>query len=248
MIKYSKNILLLSAIMITVLVTTITAISSQNYQKPVLDNQQNSKKNHYPIAIYKLPQSNNESSHSLRQIRNDQYDKPGMLPIKELKPGMEELPSTSHWWWGLSALPKTESDTVIIGKVINAEAHLSSNKTSIHSEFTLEIEEILKDISGISLMISNSIIAERIGGAVQFPSGRIQIYSTLNQGMPEIDKRYLFFLKYNQDGQDFSILTAYQLQDGLVTPLDGANSQLPFTDHKDRDETTFLEQIRQMQN
>ena len=43
--------------------------------------------------------------------------------------------------------------------------------------------------------------------------------------MPHLAGTYLFFLKYNEEGQDYSIITAYGLLDGRVLPLDLTQGQ-----------------------
>jgi hypothetical protein len=62
----------------------------------------------------------------------------------------------------------------------------------------------------------------------------------------------LFFLKYNEEGQDFSILTAYELRAGRVFPLDGLDrngkvfeAYAAYQKYKDVDEATFLAEVRE---
>ena len=60
--------------------------------------------------------------------------------------------------------------------------------------------------------------------------------------------RYVLFLKSNGEGQDFSIVTGYELRDGTVFPLDGARSangaQLPFDVYRGTNEINFLTSVR----
>jgi hypothetical protein len=163
-----------------------------------------------------------------------------------LPPGIEELPLTTHWWWGLPAIPAANSDVIVIGEVADAQAYLSNDKTAVYSEFTISTDDVLKNKS--SLPLSSAISVERFGGAVRFQSGRVQHYRIDKQGVPQVGHRYLFFLKRNEDGQDFSILTGYELRAGRVFALDSAgsnaNNKLPYDDYNGCEESTFLNEVR----
>jgi hypothetical protein len=125
--------------------------------------------------------------------------------------------------------------------VTQARAYLSNDKTGIYSEFTVHVEEVLKNNGRGQVLTGDSVAVEREGGAVQFQSGRIEEYRIFNQGMPQSSERYVLFLRYNEEGQDFSIITGYRLIKGRVFPLDDVG---PFASHKDVDETVFLREVR----
>jgi hypothetical protein len=66
--------------------------------------------------------------------------------------------------------------------------------------------------------------------------------------MPATGSKYVFFLKCNGSGQDFSILTGYELKGGRVFPLDGYDSKgehviSAFTAFEGMDETAFLKTV-----
>ncbi|MGI8470484.1 MAG: hypothetical protein ACR2N3_18755 [Pyrinomonadaceae bacterium] len=65
-----------------------------------------------------------------------------------------------------------------------------------------------------------SIIASREGGGVRFPSGKVIFDLNTDTPMPKVGRIYVFFLKYS-DETGFSIITAYELLQGQVFPLDG---------------------------
>src|SRR5204862_422123 len=130
---------------------------------------------------------------SIRRARSGRHNQ-SPLNVRELPPDIEQLPATNHFWWGLSSIPTDQSDVVIVGEVNAAHAYLSNDKTGVYSEFTIQVEQILKAPIGIS---PTSIVAERLGGAVRFPSGWIIRYEIYNQGMPSVGQRYLLFLRRN---------------------------------------------------
>jgi hypothetical protein len=140
------------------------------------------------------------------------------------------------------------SDAVVVGEVVNARGYLSSDKTGVYSEFTVRINEVLKNESSVALLFGSEAIAERWGGIVRFPSGRLQRFATAEQSMPATGSKYVFFLKCNGSGQDFSILTGYELKGGRVFPLDGYDSKgehviSAFTAFEGMDETAFLKTV-----
>lgn len=118
------------------------------------------------------------------------------------------------------AIPAKRSDAVIIGEVINGEAHLSEDKISIYSEFTVKNPVVLKNLTPESISAERPVIVSRGGGGVRFPSGKVIYNLLLGNPMPQKGKTYLFFLKYS-DESGFSINTAYELTQGQVFPLDG---------------------------
>ena len=119
------------------------------------------------------------------------------------------------------AIPVGTSDAIVTGTVKEVNAYISTDRTSVYSEVTLNIEEVLKTDPRYPLVSGLTLSAERPGGAVRFPSGKILRRGDLGRNIPEAGRRYLLFLKYNEDGNDFSIVTGYQLLDNRVLPLDG---------------------------
>jgi len=166
--------------------------------------------------------------------------------IAELPQGVEVLPSTSHWWIGLSALPVTSSDMIVLGEIIDAAAHFSDDRTGIYSEFSIGVSDYFKDTTE-SLSVGKTISANRIGGGVKFASGKIQQYRLGRQGMPIKGTRYLLFLR-REEGGDLTILTGYALLHGRVIPLDGEDnpdprSALPFSRYKGAEESQLLQDL-----
>lgn len=150
-----------------------------------------------------------------------------------------------------AALPIDRSDAVLIGEVADAQAFLSEDETTIFSEFTVRVDEVLKPFSGTSLYPGASITVAQGGGAIRFPSGKIVERGFIGKPFPSMGKRYLFFLKYNEEGQDFPIITAYQLRDGRVYPLFGLTQDgevLPtmeaYQQYRGVEEATFINDVR----
>src|ERR1044072_2583016 len=101
--------------------------------------------NQMPIVNYTTSGQTETQAQSLRSSRSSRYEKRRPQPISELPEGINDLPLNSHWGWGVTAIPSVRSDAIVIGKVIEAQAHLSNDKTGIYSEFTIEVTEVIKN-------------------------------------------------------------------------------------------------------
>jgi hypothetical protein len=175
-----------------------------------------------------------------RGSKNKKYD--GSNSVEEWMPGTVVTPKSAHWTADVPVIPVTQSSIVMIGEVVNAEAFLSRDKTGIYSEFSISVEEILKNDARDPVNLEQIVIAERAGGAVRFPSGGVQrIYVFLGQRMPMIGRRYLFFIKRNETSEDFSLLTGYELYEGKVISLDNID---PYKRYTGTDGNDFLNLVR----
>ena len=190
-----------------------------------------------PTVDYQAPELSSPKESSIRQSRSNRYDD-SLMHVKELPPNVDQLPLNSHFWWALSSIPARQSDAIIVGEVNDAQAQLSNDKTGVYSEFTIRVEQTLKAPAGIN---PTSIVAERPGGGVRFPSGRIVRYEIHNQGMPTIGGRYLLFLRFNSEGDDYSVLTGYEFINGSIVPLDRIEGL--FTKYEGWSETALLDLV-----
>lgn len=193
--------------------------------------------NQDPAALW----SESPSSDPKRQAKSRGYDKLRLGQITEAPINVDELPLNVHWWQGMSALPVAQSDAIVVGFVHDARAYLSNNRSVVYSEFSVRVDEILKDAPN-PLNEGQEIVAQRLGGAVIFPSGKVQHYRISKQGFPRTDEKYILFLKSN--GEDYDIITGYAVGSGRVVPLDrGAN--LPFASYQGKSVDYFLTEVKQ---
>jgi len=173
--------------------------------------------------------------HSLRQDRS----------IAELPAGVEPLPVAAHQLLRLPALPVAQSDAVVLGDITDRRAILTDDKLGVYSEFSIHLVRIFKDDQAV-LGAGRLIEASRSGGAIQFPSGKIQRYTVARQGYPQQGRLYVLFLKRDEDG-DFSILTGYDLSGAVVSPLDGDSqpeNDLQFGIYRGASQQLFLTELQ----
>lgn len=163
----------------------------------------------------------------VRRARNDRHNshvsKEGVKKPKlseAMTPILLDLPLSDQP--SLPPFPMTH--VVAIGTVQKVQAYLSSDRTSVYSEVTIAIEDVLK---GNELVTAGLIVdAERPGGGVRFPSGKILHRGATGRNLPISGHRYLFFLNSIEGDESFNIVTGYELND-IVTPLDGTGEDYP---------------------
>lgn len=237
--------------------TTIAMLSTQGPIQTKVHEQHD--KSTYPIADYEPKEPSDLNMQNLRKARrkrhNIQLRATDKVDIKRL---MLTEQSNSSWGGPPShaaiepALPASQSDVILVGQVTSAQAFLSEDKTNVYSEFTVLADEILKNNSPIGLTSANSITTVRTGGAVRFPSGKIIQRGFGGRPFPLTNRRYVFFLKYENEEQDYPIITAYELRAGVVFPLDGFDIDgrllepyAEYQKYKGWDEASFLNKIRE---
>lgn len=89
----------------------------------------------FPIVDYIAPDTLSAEARAERQRKSAKYDNASLA----LDPNITEddqITSFLDWEGGASALPVDKSDAIIVGRVTDAKAYLSNNKTAVYSEFT----------------------------------------------------------------------------------------------------------------
>ncbi|MEK6283409.1 MAG: hypothetical protein AABN95_23905 [Acidobacteriota bacterium] len=197
----------------------------------------------FPIVDYLEAAPADSKERARRKAKGEKYNR----PEPAFAPHLVSVSDRYDWDENMPSLPVTESDAVIIGEVTSAEAYLSSDKTGIYSEFTIEICQILKNDTNTPLKFPGSVLVERTGGRVRFPSGQVGVMYVSNLGMPRVGRKYVLFLSHNFPYQvrrveDYRILTGYELLDGRVVPLE-SSGVVNFEAHRGKDEPTFLAEL-----
>ncbi|MDQ2975694.1 MAG: hypothetical protein M3R69_09830 [Acidobacteriota bacterium] len=230
-----------------VLVTAILAFATRSVTqtKPLSKPQQDSlsiaqeSRLHFPSADYEEREPVDPVKRALRKEKQKRYDNFHTV-AKKPHPGDAEVAAIlDDFGPPLPALPLAKSSVIIVGVVLDAQAHLSDNKKNVYSEFTVRLDEVLK--TQTSLPPDNLITLDRQGGFVKYPNGQKVLYRFSGERMPRVGKRYVFFLEYVHS--DYRILTAYELSENRVTPLDDLEQFKEFRGH---DEAAFLSTLRDL--
>jgi hypothetical protein len=163
-----------------------------------------------PITDYAAAQP--DSKDVLRVRRGERYNSPNS-PLPELGEQSDtQLFEDDAGTYYHEPMPFDQSDAVVVGDIASGQAYLSNDKRDIYSEFKLVLQEVLKEPAARHIGTGDSLDVERHGGAIRLPSGKVLIRGISDFSMPLIGKRYLLFLRYDQNAQDFSILRGYQLE------------------------------------
>lgn len=223
--SYKLTYVLLALVMVIGTVLTFSK-TNRTSQSATPDNQQDQakwkareeeKKKHFPTAEFNEAELTDPLKRTQRKQKQKRKNGLGLVsqnPESDMGGGLL-LP---HNQFDFPGLPVEQSAVIVIGDVLQAEAHLSEDKTGVFSEFTIRLVDVLKADSSLP---GSEMIVERLGGYVRYPDGRKLLYRVGTGGMPRVRARYLFFLKPTPE-LDYSILTAYEFGDKGVIALDSS--------------------------
>jgi hypothetical protein len=185
------------------------------------------------------PDTNSELGRSKKEKRQryDAWD----LVLSKPAPGTDETIVSSEGYFDFPPLPVTRSDIILMASVSNSEAHLSANKRGVFSEFNLEVESVLKT-SDQKIKEGSLFTVDRVGGYVKYPNGQQILCRISGVNMPQTGARYFFFLSARRK-PIFTILTAYELTNEGVMPLDSPEQFLPL---EGISETDLLKRVRDL--
>lgn len=241
--RTSWVLVVLGAVTVGTVVATFGVPAQDNSARPARQKFDRAEfESQFPVTDINKPGPADPEKRARWQAKGKKYAGIG-LPITERA---EVITVNNEWDVGLPALPVAESRLVVIGEVTDAQAYVSDDKDWVYSEFTIRVEEVLKNTGSVALTQGTPLIADRDGGRVRFPSGRTTLQYIRGQGMPRAGRRYALFLTHADRELGAHILTAYELRGGRVFPVDNpAGGQHPVaTVYKGTDETTFLNDLR----
>ena len=246
-IRYSLRLLLLITIAIAVVFITLanrqeraSSLSRQQTDregKQVVIDRFLRNKVALPDVDYTAAESRVEAQSKLRKVRAKRYNG-RWTPFAKQREDTVEITAIEESLVSLPALPVAESDAVVVGTIKDARGYLSEDKSGAFSEYAVEVTEALKAPANLT---GSQIIADRIGARVILPKGRTILYWDPQKGTPEVGHRYVLFLNYHPEGDDYSILTGYELINGHATPLDRDQT---FAIFDSNEETAFLDLVR----
>lgn len=192
----------------------------------------------YPIVDYDAPEPENALEREERKLKNKRYDNKGFVK-KNPHPDTggvsldDEIPLPPP-------IPTSESDLIIVGKILDVKAYLSNDKRGIYSEYTVRVEEILKENGSNKVAQVKEITIDRAGGSVMYPNGQKVFYKVSGKNLPLVGSEYVLFLTSNKQSPNYEILTGYELKDGRVNSLDGHR----FDNLKGTGKRSFVEAVR----
>jgi hypothetical protein len=194
----------------------------------------------YPVADLDAPEPGNSAEGRERALKNKRYDKHPLI--------IDGLDSTNTAVGSTDAepepsvLPVSESKLIVVGTTTDSKAFVSNNRKGVYSEYSLRIQSIIRNDSLHERQVGETISIDRSGGLVRYPKGHKVMYFVNGHGLPEVNARYIFFLtkEGDEENPNYKILTAYQIKDGSIFPLDRFP---PFKEFQGMDEKAFVTRI-----
>jgi hypothetical protein len=193
-----------------------------------------------PVVDFEGVESADEGKQELRKEKNKRYDGHGFVAPKS-SPDITETVFKPSGGWYRDGLPVSQSTAILIGEVDRVDAYLSNDKTGVYTEIAILVTEVLMADGGRLLEAGSRLSADRPGGVVRYPGGHKRLYRIDGLGVPELGRRYVFFLANKESALNYNVVTAYELSPGGVIPVDLAAVSAPF---KGMSETAFLNAVR----
>jgi len=193
----------------------------------------------FPLTDYNAERPSDPVKRAKRKAISQKYNNADQA----INENVDTIFSATDWEAGLPTLPVIKSQVIVLGKAVDAQAYLSDDKTAVYSEFTVTVDQILKNDTPNSILPQNTLIAQRSGGRVRLPSGRIVLQLTRGQGMPQVGRQYVLFLQAD-DNQNLNILTGYELKDDLIAVLDSPGSNHPIAKYNGVAQTVFFSDLQ----
>ena len=190
-----------------------------------------------PQADYDAPEPQDLAVRQLRKARGRRYPG-GSTSFEDMPRDITEIAGVSREPFEPRGLPMEQSDLAVVGTIADAKGYVTENKSAAYSEYSINITEVIK---GMASLIGSQVTAERPGAKVILPSGRTILVWDAYRGTPEVNHRYVLFLKYSPEGKDYVITMAYDLRNGRVMSIDRL-SQCAFFDGNE--EAAFLDLVR----
>ena len=194
----------------------------------------------FPIVDSSESEPADAKERAKRQKRSKRYNE----RLAKVGPQLVETTEGYHWPADFKPIPASASDAVLVGTIAQARAHLSEDKNSVYSEFTVKISEVFKSDVGFPLNVGDSVTLERKGGRVRYSSGQISWMSVAGQGLPQLNGQYVLFLKKTDEDGLFDILTGYQIVEGRIQPLDYSPGVVGFQRYSGADAISFMNEVR----
>jgi hypothetical protein len=194
-------------------------------------------KSRFPAVDYDAPEPADPAERTKRRNKGKRFDHLGGV---RMEPTRNSSALLNHWDSNLAPLPVAQSNAVVIAKTLSRGAFLSNDKGAVYTELSVKVDEVLKTDND-SVGKGSLIDINRLGGVVRYRTGEESLFMIVGQNMPEVGKRYVFFLKALDDSEDFQLITGYELAPSGVNALDAPGQ---FQRYNGVDEPTFLNELR----
>lgn len=126
--------------------------------------------------------------------------------------------SAPPYFTRVPAIPVQESDAVVVATVDSIQPYFSNDHAHLYTEFSLRVNEQIKDTPGRAKVGETVPIVIR-GGRMRLADGKvIEEQAAFTNFAIAVGSRYLLFLRYNSTGQFFTVTKSWELKNGGIIP------------------------------
>lgn len=147
----------------------------------------------------------------------------------------------------IAAIPTQESNTIVLGTVNSVAPFFSADHTHLYTEFTVSIESVMKDSSGVA-KDGGTIAVDVRGGRATLANGRTVEDRMFKNFLLASGGRYVLFLRYVRQGAFFTVIKSWELKNGAAVPTsheDLLDAEAGKSRYAGMPESNFLKAVRQ---
>lgn len=198
-------------------------------------------------VVEEAPEPSDPRERAARRAKNARYNTGGR-DITTLGPGVESF--AEQTWPRVEFIPTSESAAVLTGAVVKLQPYLSEDRSRIYTEIEIQVEDVLKGRADGPLSAANTLVIDRLGGALKLRTGSVVRDDTHVDGLGKthVGRRYVFFAERVNEAGDLSLIKSYELRDGKVFTNDSREgkpiSSLPGVPEAWAYEAAFVEAVR----
>lgn len=216
-----------------------------------------------PIAV--APEPTDPVERALRATRDRLFNSPIEIPFGQFEPikrnrldtmpprppnvvFVDRAPAPPNTRPEDYQLPVVDSDTIILGSLSTAQPYLSEDGTSLYTEYTISVEQVIKDSANLTLKAGSIVALFRMGGALRLAFGRVIRLDVHGLDDPPVKgHRYVWFLNYDARGYWFRAVKLWEMRDSGAAPMDPFDQGLANagrSQHTGMSEADFLNAVR----
>ena len=155
-----------------------------------------------------------------RFARGSMYDQwANELPLSDASPAGARL-SYPQSFARLDRIPLSLSNLVVVGQILKGRSYLSADGTTIYTEFSVQVTEVLSNSSPKPISVGGTMYAVRPGGVVKLPSGKVLIRGSATESLPRKKTNCAMLLHYEASGDVYALVSAFELNGNHVYLID----------------------------
>ncbi|MDQ1560373.1 MAG: hypothetical protein QOD32_3433, partial [Pyrinomonadaceae bacterium] len=141
--RHKKILPLLLVVFAVTVLSTLAALPAQ--ERATSPRRQSAEEEQQPVADYAAAESDDPEKRARRRERGKRYEKQSWVMQPPPQSGGGDVKRLDSWMREVPAFPAGTSDVVVIGETTDAQVYLSGDKSGVYTEFTVRVDEILKD-------------------------------------------------------------------------------------------------------